>query len=357
MSKLQRIYSKMETMGLRQMLVSDPIAIFYISGKWIFPGERFLGLLLKKDETPILFFNELFKFDEDISVKKVYLKDTDDITNILSHFIIKDAPLGVDKILPARFLLPMMSANLATSFVNASICIDETRAIKDAAEIEKMRISSKINDKAMDRFKKLVKKDISEIEIADQMLAIYKELGAQAFSFDPIVAFGKNAADPHHMPDETVLKEGDCVLFDVGCKFENYCSDMTRTFFYKKNPTELEKKVYETVKRANIEAEEMLKPGIVISNIDKKARDIISLEGFGDMFTHRLGHFIGIEDHEYGDVSSTNDNITCRGNIFSIEPGIYYSGVVGVRIEDLVLITDSSYEVLNSYSKDLEIIE
>jgi Xaa-Pro dipeptidase len=159
------------------------------------------------------------------------------------------------------------------------------------------------------------------------------------------------------MPDDTVLKEGDTVLFDVGCKFHGYCSDMTRTFFYRKEPTEAQKNIYNLVRQANEEAEEMVRPGVRLCDIDRKARDIITAGGYGPDFTHRLGHFIGIEDHDFGDVSQANNNLTQAGNIFSIEPGIYNASAAGVRIEDLVLITEEGHEVLNKYPKDLQIIE
>ena len=183
------------------------------------------------------------------------------------------------------------------------------------------------------------------------------KVAATGYSFPPIVSFGINSTDPHHMPDNTALKEGDLVLFDVGCVVEDYCSDMTRTYFYKKEPTADQRRVYELVLKANTEAEAMLKPGIVIADIDKKARDIITDGGFGKFFTHRLGHFIGLQDHEFGDVSQANHNLTEPGNIFSIEPGIYDPATAGVRIEDLVLITEDGYENLNALPKELEVIE
>ena len=203
----------------------------------------------------------------------------------------------MDKILEAKFLLPMLKMGIAEDYINGSVAVDHTRAVKDAQEIALMKKSSKINDQAMALFKKLPHEGCTEKELADQTLAIYQSLGAEAFSFEPIVAFGKNAADPHHMPDNTVLKEGDAVLFDAGCRYQNYCSDMTRTFFYKKEPDEIQKKIYNLVRRANEAAEEYVRPGVRLCDIDAKARDIITAGGYGADFTHRLGHFIGIQDH------------------------------------------------------------
>lgn len=352
--RMNNVLDKLET---EQMLISDSYAIFYLTGKWIHAGERFLGLYIARNQKPILYLNTLFRFDDEIGVTKKYITDTDSIASILKDDVNPEKPLGVDKILPAKFLLPMMESNIATKFINGSLAVDHTRAIKDEIEIEYMRHSSHINDLAMAEFKKLPKEGITEIEIASQMLDIYKKLGAQDYSFSPIVAFGVNAADPHHMPDETVLKEGDVVLFDVGCKYNNYCSDMTRTFFYKKEPSEKQKFVYNLVRKANEDAEAFVKPGVRLCDIDSVARNVITEGGYGKDFTHRLGHFIGIEDHEYGDVSQGFSDLTKSGNIFSIEPGIYNKEVLGCRIEDLILVTDDGHEVLNQYPHDIEIIE
>ena len=170
------------------------------------------------------------------------------------------------------------------------------------------------------------------------------------------MAFGANAADPHHAPDGTVLKEGDCVLFDVGCRKDGYCSDMTRTFFWR-SASEHHRQVYETVRRAQETAEAGVRPGVRLCDIDAMARDVIAAAGYGPNFTHRLGHFIGLETHEYGDVSPADCRMTESGMIFSIEPGIYLKDDIGVRIEDLVLVTEEGCERLNRYSKELEVLQ
>ena len=141
----------------------------------------------------------------------------------------------------------------------------------------------------------------------------------------------------------------------MGCKYNGYCSDMTRTVFYQEVSEEA-KEVYGLVRLANETAEAMIKPGVRLCDIDKAARDIITDAGYGKEFNHRLGHFIGKDVHEYGDVSAVFDMPVEAGMIFSIEPGIYIQGDFGVRIEDLVLVTEDGCEVLNHYSKDLMII-
>lgn len=351
--RMDRILGKLDA---EQILISDPSALFYLLGRWFMPGERFLALFAEKGKEPVLFLNAMFRTDEDLGVKIVYYTDTDDTTALLKKYVNPEKVLAVDKILPARFLLPMIQQDIASGFTDGSLAVDLTRAEKDMRERELMRAASHINDLAMDQFKALIHEGVTEKEVADQLEDIYISLGAQGHSFEPIVAFGDNSANPHHMPDDTVLKEGDTVLFDVGCRVNDYCADMTRTFFYKKEPTAEARRVYELVLRANEEAEAMCAPGAEIASIDGKARSIISEGGYGDDFTHRLGHFIGIEVHEFGDVSSVNHRPEMPGYTHSIEPGIYHPGIAGVRIEDLILITEDGHEVLNHYPKDLEAI-
>ena len=354
--RLGRVNRNLDQIGLRQMIITDPMAIFYLTGKKLYSGERFLGFLVGEDTEPVLFVNALMRFEEDLGVKVVYYMDSDPLTPILKEYVRAEEKLGIDKNMASHFLLDMIDDGVAAGYANGSLAVDRTRAVKDEAEKEKMRRASRVNDLAMAQFKDLIHDGVTETEVASHMLDIYKSLGATGYSFSPIVAFGVNAADPHHMPDNTVVKEGDIVLFDVGCKVEDYCSDMTRTFFYKKEPDEKARRVYELVRKANEEAERQLRPGMKLKDIDGIARGIITEGGYGPDFTHRLGHFIGLETHEFGDVSQANENPAEVGNIFSIEPGIYNKQDAGVRIEDLVIVTEDGCEVLNSYPKDIQVI-
>lgn len=354
-NRMERVLSALKEMGVPQMLIVDPRSIYYLTGVTVYPYERFFGLYIHENGEQVLFLNKLFCIPENVPIRQVWFSDTDPVPQLLAEVIHKNEVLGVDKDIKARFLLPLMEMKAATAFVNASYAVDITRGVKDLKEQEFMREASRINDLAMAEFKGLIREGITEKEVADQMLAVYQRHGAEGYSFSPIVSFGANAADPHHGPDDTVLKAGDCVLFDVGCMKDGFCSDMTRTFYYKE-VSEHDREIYEIVREANERAEALIKPGVPLRELDLAARDYITEKGYGPNFNHRLGHFIGLDEHEFGDVSSSSDWKALPGMIFSIEPGIYLAGDTGVRVEDLVLVTEDGVEILNHYSKELEII-
>lgn len=352
--RLTRVVNKMKEEGLRQILVSDPVSISYLTAVSIDPGERLFALLVKEDGKHEFFINHLFPAPiTDIPITS--FDDTDDSIALLANALIKDATLAIDKVWPARFLLPLQAKEGVGTCVLSDI-IDLVRAIKDEAEKEEMRIASKINDEAMKKTAKYAKLGMTEIELADFLRQTYLDLGCEGPSFEPIVAFGEHAADPHHENSARTLKAGDVVLLDIGGRLGDYCSDMTRTYFTVE-PSKKQVEVYELVRAANEAAIKAVKPGVALKDIDKAARDIISKGGYGKEFTHRLGHFIGREVHEYGDVSSVSELVATPGMIFSIEPGIYLPGEFGVRIEDLVIVTEDGCENLNAVSKDIQILD
>lgn len=341
--------------GLSQALIVDPLSIWWLCGYYTEPYERFLALLVPAEGTPTLFANRLFPDPSASGARVASFSDTDDPVALVAAATDQASPLGVDKELAARWLVPLMETEAATSFVLASDVVDDARSIKDARERELMRAASAANDQAMAWLVDQVRPGVTERQIADGLLGEYRRLGAEGHSFSPIVSFGDHAADPHHEPDDTPFAQGDMVLFDVGCKRDWYCSDMTRTFFTAE-PTAHQRAVYDAVRRANEEAEKIVRPGVTFAEIDLTARRIIEDAGWGEAFTHRLGHQIGLVDHEPGDVCATHDEPVRPGQCFSIEPGIYLPGDMGVRIEDLVIVTEDGCEVLNSYPKELTVL-
>ena len=355
--KLKRIYKKMEERNLPQMIITDPPAIFYLTGKWIHPGERMLALYISTKGKERFFVNRLFPIEEDLGVEIQYFDDTEDSVELLSQVVDKESPLGVDKTWPARFLLRLQELKAASSYVNGSVIVDKVRQIKDKDEQEKLIQSSLLNDAVMAELIPYVVKGHTEKELNAIARELYKKHGASDVSFDPITAYGRGAADPHHETDDTKGKRGDCVLLDIGGVLDNYISDMTRTVFLGE-VSERHKEIYQIVRDANLRGIAMAKPGNRMCDVDLACRNYIEEKGFGKYFTHRTGHSAGIEDHEVGDVSSVNEEVIEVGQCFSVEPGIYIPEEnIGVRVEDLVLITEDGCMVLNHYPKDLLIVK
>ncbi|GIM29055.1 proline dipeptidase [Clostridium polyendosporum] len=355
-NRLERVLTEMEKQGLTQMLISSPSAVFYLTGKWIEPGERMLTFYINISGDKKLIINELFPINEKFDFDLIRYSDTEDPVKRLCEFVDHSKPLGIDKNWPSHFLIRLMEKKGVSVFVNGSYIIDRIRMIKDSEEIKLMKKASSINDKVMEEIVNEFSSNRSEKEMCTILRDLYESKGTQGFSFYPIIAYGANAADPHHDSGNSLVKDGDSIIIDMGCRNKYYCSDMTRTFFFGEPSKEAER-VYNIVYEANLNAISKIKPGTRFCDIDRAARAVIEGYNYGKYFTHRTGHSIGIEVHDFGDVSSINEETVQPGMIFSIEPGIYLPGSVGVRIEDLVLVTENGCEVLNKYSKELRIFK
>lgn len=344
-SRIDRVRSRMAEAELTQLLISDPTSIAYLTDLSLDPGERFFALLLGLTGEPLLFLNRLFSYDGPLPV--CWLQDTEPVAEaVFPH--LGEGALGVDKTLPARFLLPLQEKGVKTRL--GSGCVDWVRAVKEPGEVAKLRLASVINDNVMRRALAELRPGVTEAEIAAFVRRAYLEEGCEGVSFPPIVSFGPNAADPHHEPDDTPLRPGDCAVLDIGGVKDGYCSDMTRTVFCGAPPAAYAA-LHALAVRANEAAEAMIRPGVRLCDIDEAARSVIREAGFGPYFTHRLGHFIGRQVHEYGDVSAAFTQPVEPGMCFSIEPGIYLPGRFGVRIEDLVIVTETGCAVLNQIPK------
>ena len=353
-NRIDRVLAKMNEQGLDCFFICDIQSIHYLTDLIVYPGERLWALCLRADGRHVFFANRLFgEIKADYPV--ISMDDTDDITTIVAKELSDSKVMGVDKTLAARWLLPLMQKNPDCRYLLGSDCVDDVRACKDEEEKAIMREASRINDECIVLLAEHLYEGITEREAADYLTKLYAERGSSA-SFGLIVSFGPNGADPHHVCDDTPLRPGDAIVIDVGCLYKGYCSDMTRTYFYK-YASEENVEVYNTVLRAQEAAEKFVKAGELLCDIDATARNIIADKGYGEYFTHRLGHFIGREVHEQGDVSASFKKPAVAGNVFSIEPGIYLPGKFGVRIEDLVIVTEDGCEILNHVSKELTILQ
>ena len=353
--RIDGVVANMKEAGLDYLLISEPSSIDYLIDYVNNPGERMYVLMLGAKGDHKLFFNKLFFVDKDLGIDIVWHSDVDDATQTIVDNLKDVKKIGIDKHWSANFLLDLMEKLPDVKFINGSKCVDYKRMVKDDHEQQLMIEASRINDQAIHEVIHQVSLGLSELEVAAKLGDIYSKFGGEGNSFDAIIAYGANGANPHHENDASRLKPGDSIIIDMGCKYQGYCSDMTRTVFYKEVSQEA-KEVYELVKAANEAAEAMIKPGVRLCDIDKTARDLITKAGYGKEFNHRLGHFIGKDVHEYGDVSVNFDLEVQEGMVFSIEPGVYLPGKFGVRIEDLVLVTKDGCKVLNSYTKDLIVI-
>ena len=179
-----------------------------------------------------------------------------------------------------------------------------------------------------------------------------KKQGVEKMSFDTMVLTGNNAANPHGIPGTNKIENNSLLLFDLGTDMHGYASDMTRTVAVGK-PDQFKKDIYELCLEAQLTAQEFIKPGVLASEVDAAARNVIEKAGYGEYFNHRLGHGIGMTCHEFPSIMEGNDMEIQEGMCFSVEPGIYIPGKVGVRIEDCGHVTKSGFEVFTHTPKEL----
>ncbi len=350
--KLKKVTDNMRAEGIGQLLITSPMSIKYLTGRLISPGERLLALYLRENGKSAFIVNSLFAQSPLDGAKLVEYSDTDDTGEVLAAAVMPGT-LGVDKDFKSRFLLPLMEARRDIRPVLGSICVDRARMIKTEDELSLMAESSRKNDEALSRAIQGIAPGMSENELAQLYRDNIVKVGGAGESFDSLICFGANCAEPHHETGSSLLKEGDSVILDVGLVYGDYCSDMTRTVFVGKPADEM-KRVYELVKRANAAGRAKVKPGVKLSEVDRAARSVIEEAGYGKYFIHRTGHNIGLEVHEYPDVSQTSAEVCAPGMVFSVEPGIYLPGRFGVRIEDLVAVTADGALTLNHLDRELK---
>ena len=353
-SRLVRVIENMSAQGLDQILVTGTPSVYYLSGRWISPGERMLALYINASGEAVLYANRLFALEGGEGLELVEFDDTEDPIAMLAQRV-KRGKLGIDKSWPSQFTIRLMEAAPGVVPVLGSGPVDDARMCKDAEEIALMREASRMNDEAMRRTLTEIREGMTELDLAACYVKNAKAAGGVGTSFAPIACFGANCAEPHHDNDETRLKRGDSVILDVGLLHGRYCSDMTRTVFFGE-ATDEQKRVYEVCRRANEAGRAAVRPGVPMCEFDRAARKVIEDAGYGGYFIHRTGHGIGLEVHEHPNNSSTSEIIAKPGMCFSVEPGIYLKGNFGVRVEDLVVVTEDGCETLNAFDRGFKIL-
>jgi len=284
-------------------------------------------------------------------------EETQSPSDLVSRLVsdLKPRTLAVSDQLWSGFLLKLQGTIPEVVWTSAQAVLKPLRITKDAHEIETLAEVSRLTDDAWGEFiEGGPLSGLTETAAMERLGALMTKRGLGA-SFG-ICASGPNSASPHHHTGGRVIEEGDAVIFDWGAELDGYHSDVTRTVFVGQ-PTEKFRKVYDIVKRANQATLEAVKPGVACEDLDRTARDLITKEGFGEYFIHRVGHGLGMDVHEEPYLVGGNTTPLAVGMVFSDEPGIYIEREFGVRIEDSVVVTETGGKRLNEASRELTVMD
>lgn len=362
MSKIQTISNYLKEQSIDAAFITTPDNVFYVSGFKSDPHERLLGVMIFQDAEPFLICPKMEVPDAKSagwSHEVVGHEDTDNAWELLhqaaearglslQNIAIEKSHLTVERLEALNAFFP------ATKFVGFDDQLNNMRLVKSEEELENLRQAAALADYAIEVGCSEVAEGKTELEILSAIELAMKKKGVY-MSFDTMVLSGKKTASPHGNPGERKIEKGDFILFDLGVVYNGYCSDITRTVSFGE-PTSAQKEIYEAVRKANESAITAVKPGVRAMDLDKISRDVITEAGYGEYFTHRLGHGLGISVHEYPSVHGANKMPLQEGMVFTIEPGIYKGDVTGVRIEDDVYVTKDGVEVLTKYPKELIIL-
>ncbi len=363
LTKLQNI---LNYDGVDLLIVEDPIDLYYMTGLQLSAGK-----LLVDQQKATLFvdgrYREMCEKQSPYPVRPVDKASLISWLNMPENSPVKSIGFDTSKTTYKKFLeweelILKATANeskVPTMFLKpVDSPISPLRLIKEHEEIECLKKAGLLGSLGDDLVCSQLKEGVTEQEIAAELEIFWKRQGGQGLAFESIIAFGTNSSMPHYRPGAVPLVKGDPVLIDIGVKGYNYHSDMTRTVFFGM-PTEKMSTIYQVVLEAQLKSLEICRPGTLIKELDKAARDHIISKGFGEYFSHNLGHGVGLEIHEPPTLSQTAadaDKALKEGMVITIEPGIYLPNIGGVRIEDTIVITASGYENLTQRSKDLLIL-
>ena len=345
MQRLKRLRERMAEEKIPALLLTNPMNIGYLSG---FVGSEDIALITSKKA--ILFTDFRYLKEAEKKVVKFQIKKRKDpllkaLVPVLNKLKIKKLGFEAEHLSYSRYCL--FSKNLkGIRLIFTRGLVENLRRIKDQGEIKSIKKAIRITENALANTLRKIRIHIPEKELSALLEYEIKKRGAEGSAFDPIVAFGKRTSYPHSKPSRAKLRKGDLIKIDCGAIYRGYSSDLTRTFVLG-GATKRQRRIYSFLYHAQSEAIEKIRPGIECSRIDRVARDIITKEGYGKFFGHGLGHGIGREVHE-GPYLKVEDHTPLEpGMVLTIEPGIYIPGWGGMRIEDMVLVTEKGCEVLS----------
>lgn len=357
--RMHRLTQEATTQGFDAVVVAPSPDLAYLTGYDPMPLERPTLLILRPSEQPVMIVPELERplAAGSPAGDSLELRGWVDGVDPYAEAAAVLPPAGsialTDR-LWASHVLGLQHVLPEARFSPASPVIGRLRAVKDDDELAAMRRAGRAADEA---FREICTRTFlgrREEEIAADLAELLVRNGHETADFT-IVASGPNAASPHHEPGGRTILPRDAVVMDFGGQLGGYCSDTTRTVVVGEPPEGFER-VYDTVRRAQEAACEAVSPGATCQDIDRVARRIIEDEGFGELFFHRTGHGIGREVHEPPYIIEGNDWVLEPGTTFSVEPGIYLEGAYGVRIEDIVAVTETGVERLNRSTRELQIV-
>ena len=351
--KMKWLRNKLSSMNLQGMIVSNPVNIQYLTN---IQAEGTL-ILTRKDNIYITdgryieYVNKTLTIFDEITVYDAKDLSQYDYENFFMYC--ENVGFEEDYLTYAKYKEYIRKFKI-NSLVETEAIIEKQRAIKDYDEIKNIEEACQITRNCFEYIQEFLKPGNTEKQVA-RLIDDYYYHHAQGPSFETIVASGENSSKPHAIPTDRVFTEQDIITIDMGCKYNGYCSDMTRTVAIG-NITEKQAEVYNTVLKAQEEALKNIKANVICKEIDRISRNIIETAGYKGCFGHGLGHSVGIEIHESPAFNTRDETVLKSGTVITVEPGIYLENEFGVRIEDMVLITDTSYENLTKSPKELIII-
>ncbi|MHB9155868.1 MAG: M24 family metallopeptidase [Endomicrobiales bacterium] len=326
-------------MPVRNCLITNTADLFYLTGVNL---EGFW--LLVTGKTSYIFSHPLLAGQLAFLLPQADIISGDDVFKLFVDFCRKNKikNLGIDTARVSFSLATRLSKTLTLKDISAFT--SAMRAVKDDLELKRIRASCRLAAKAVRYAETLLSPGKTEEEIAFKIDDFFAKNLARP-SFTTIVASGPNSANPHHISTQRRLKKEDIVLIDLGCVYQGYCSDLTRTFILGKMKG-LKKQVFTLVQHAKQQAQKKLFPGVPTRTVDEAARTVISSGGHGEAFVHSTGHGVGIDVHEAPRLSPKDKGTLKAGMVVTVEPGIYLKGQFGVRLEDTLLVTSIGSEVL-----------
>ncbi|KAA0549122.1 aminopeptidase P family protein [Bacillus sp. BGMRC 2118] len=361
--RIQQFTSWLKSENISAGFITSKANIFYLTKFYTDPHERLVSLLVFQDEAPILVAPNMER-EQIISSgwenEIIGYSDTDNPWQFIKNAVLK-RNISIETLAIEKEHMTYERAEKINEIFSQPVLISaedklhDLRMLKDSDEIAILREAAKLADYGVEVGVHSIKEGRSELEVLATIEFELKKKGIREMSFSTMVLTGEKTAAPHGKPGLETIKSGDFILFDLGVVLDGYCSDITRTVALG-HVFDKQREIYETVLQAELSALNICKPGLEIGTIDTTARNIITNKGYGDYFTHRIGHGLGIDVHEFPSMTSTNTNTLKPGMTFTIEPGIYVPKVGGVRIEDDVLITENGFESLTNYPKELQIL-